>query len=26
MASRTNTLLSAPMVLAMTSQGHGLPY
>ena len=26
MASRTNTLLSVPMVLAMTSQGHGLPY
>jgi uncharacterized membrane protein len=26
MASRTNTLLSVPMILAMTSQGHGLPY
>jgi uncharacterized membrane protein len=26
MASRTNTLLSVPMILAMISQGHGLPY
>ncbi len=26
MASRTNTLLSIPMILAMTAQGHGLPY
>jgi len=26
MASRTNTLLSVPMILAMTAQGHGLPF
>lgn len=26
MASRTNTLLSIPMLLGMTSFGHGLPY
>jgi uncharacterized membrane protein len=26
MASRTNTLLSIPMLLAMTAQGHGLPF
>jgi len=26
MASRTNTLLSIPMILAMIAQGHGLPY
>jgi uncharacterized membrane protein len=26
MASRTNTLLSIPMILAMTAQGHGLPF
>jgi uncharacterized membrane protein len=25
MASRTNTLLSIPMILCMTAQGHGLP-
>ncbi|MCA1804713.1 MAG: urate hydroxylase PuuD [Xanthomonadaceae bacterium] len=26
MASRTNTLLSIPMILAMTAHGHGLPF
>ncbi len=26
MASRTNTLLSIPMLLGMTAQGHGLPF
>ncbi len=26
MASRTNTLLSIPMILGMTAQGHGLPF
>jgi uncharacterized membrane protein len=26
MASRTNTLLSIPMILAMTAQAHGLPF
>ena len=26
MASRTNTLLSVPMILGMTAQGHGLPF
>ena len=26
MASRTNTLLSVPMILAMIAQGHGLPF
>jgi len=26
MASRTNTLLSIPMLMAMTAQGHGLPF
>jgi uncharacterized membrane protein len=26
MASRTNTLLSIPMIMGMTGQGHGLPY
>ena len=26
MASRTNTLLSIPMLLCMTAQGHGLPF
>jgi len=26
MASRTNTMLSIPMILGMTAQGHGLPF
>jgi uncharacterized membrane protein len=26
MASRTNTLLSIPMLMCMTAQGHGLPF
>ncbi len=26
LASRTNTLLSIPMILGMTAQGHGLPF
>ncbi|MFN2310029.1 MAG: urate hydroxylase PuuD, partial [Gammaproteobacteria bacterium] len=26
MASRTNTLLSVPMILGMTAQGHGMPF
>jgi uncharacterized membrane protein len=26
MASRTNTLLSIPMLMAMVAQGHGLPF
>jgi uncharacterized membrane protein len=26
MASRTNTLLSIPMILGMTAQAHGLPF
>ncbi len=25
-ASRTNTLLSIPMILGMTAQGHGMPF
>ena len=26
LASRTNTLLSIPMLMCMTAQGHGLPF